>query len=105
MESRLFALNAGLMYMCIYIYINLYIYIDMNIHMYACKTMLYICKPILYILSYTYARVHIHIYVYSLLHLECHLISNSNLNFRGLFSTIRKDERVPNAITTLFLQE
>ena len=68
MESRLFALNAGLIYMCIYIYINI---------------------PILYILSYTYAHVHIHIYIYSLLHLECHLISNSNLNFRGLFSMER----------------
>ena len=86
-------------YMCIYIYVYLCIYICTYIYIYVYIYIIYIC---------IYIHIYIHIYKYivsgcriylirgqlyyfksSLLHLECHLITISNFNLLGLFSTER----------------
>ena len=38
----------------------------------------------------------IYVSIYSILHVECHLISSSNLNFLGLFSTDRDKRDLEN---------
>jgi len=45
---------------------------------------------------FTHKYVFLDLVMYSLLHLECHLISISNLNLIGLFSTERGQRDIKN---------
>ena len=73
-------------YICVYICIYIYAYLHIrNIEMYICK----IWKP---------RNLYMKTNMYSLLHLECHLILFSNLNLFGLFATERGKRDVENYI-------
>jgi len=59
------------------------------------ESLSYVCT---YKLKHSDTDLVIHIYVYSLLHLECHSISFSNLNLLGRFSTERGKRDLENSI-------
>ena len=80
---------------CIYtsMYVNIYILVLQDlvmtgIHMHICIHMyVYVC---------IYIHVNTKICIYSLLHLECNLVSIANLNLLGLFSTKRSKGDLEN---------